>query len=384
MAIESFQTAGKIIFGNGSINTIATHLKDFSAKKIFIVTDPGIVKVGLVDILEKNLKEADLDFARFDQVEPDPPYETVQAVLNEIKAFQPDVIIGFGGGSAQDISKAAAVLATNEGPVEKYFGTNLIPKKGLPLVLIPTTAGTGSESTPIAILSDVHEKLKKGIVSPYLLPSLALLDPELTLGLPPAITAATGMDALIHAVEAYTSVNANPTSDMYALEAIQLIVNNLRTAYASGGNIAAREAMMRGSLLAGIAFAIAGVGAVHAFAYPIGAEFHIPHGVANSIMFVPVMEFNFIGNLDRFAHLATILGVCAQGKDKRSLAIEGIKAIQTLALDLNVPQHLSEFGVKEEDVPQLAKDVLLVTRLLANNPRKVTLKDSEMIYTQAL
>ncbi len=384
MSLELFRCTPKIVFGNGSIKNIASEVKELGSDHAFIVTDPGIVKAGLVDILEAILKENNIRFSRFDEVEADPPYETVGIIADLYKKSNATAIIGFGGGSAQDIAKGVAVLATNEGPIEKYFGINLVPNQSAPLILVPTTAGTGSESTTVAIFSDNQEKLKKGVVSPYLLPSVALLDPELTIGVPPAITAATGMDALIHAVEAYTSVNATPMSDMLAIEAIRIINENLRTAYANGNDLEARSQMLRGSLLAGMAFATAGVTAVHAFAYPIGAEFHIPHGVANTIMFVPVMEFNYLGNLKRFAKLAEFFDICPDKKDKRTLALEGLEAIRTLALDLNVPQQLREYGVKKEDIPALSEAVLLVTRLLANNPRKVTYADAEAIYTKAL
>ena len=383
-ALDIFRTTGRIVCGNGSLARIADEVKAAGGKKVAIITDPGLVKAGLVGKLEGFLTAAKVPFARYDKVEADPRYEIVYDAFDVIKKSKADIVIGFGGGSAQDIAKAAAVLARNEGPVEKYFGIDLIPKPGLPLILIPTTAGTGSEVTPIAILSDRHEKLKKGIVSPYMFPAVAVLDPELTLGLPPAITAATGMDALIHAVEAYTSVNATPMSDLLAIEAIRLISANLRTAYANGNSLHSREAMLRGSLFAGMAFATAGVTAVHAFAYPIGAEFHIPHGVANTIMFIPVMEFNLFGNLPRFAALAGFLGENACGLTQRASAILALESFKTLAQDLNVPQHLKEFGVKKSDIPALAKAVLLVTRLLNNNPRRVSYEDAVAIYTKAL
>ncbi len=384
MAIDIFRCTPKIVFGPGSIKTIAQELQEIACDNLFIVTDPGIVKAGLVEILENVLKENNVKFSRFDQVEADPRYELVEEVTQLYIDSKASAVIGIGGGSAQDIAKGVSVRVNNDGPFRKYVGTNLIPNKGVPLILIPTTAGTGSESTTVAIYSDNQEKLKVGVASPYLLPSVALLDPELTLGVPPAITAATGMDALIHAVEAYTSVNATPMSDMLAIEAIRIIVDNIRTAYANGSNLEARTKMLRGSLLAGMAFSVAGVTAVHAFAYPIGAEFHIPHGVANTIMFIPVMEFNYLGNLDRFAQLADFMGLSTCGKDKRTRALDALEAIRTLALDLNVPQQLSDYGVKKEDVPALSEAVLLVTRLLNNNPRKVTYKDAEAIYTKAL
>jgi alcohol dehydrogenase class IV len=293
-------------------------------------------------------------------------------------------VIGLGGGSPIDIAKTVAVMLGNQGDIADYFGVDLVPKPGVPSLIIPTTAGTGSEVTPIAILSDEEEKLKKGVVSQHLFPRVALLDPELTLGLPPAVTAATGMDALIHAIEAYTSVNATDLTDLLAARAIGLIADNLRAAYARGDNLAARAAMLEGSLLAGMAFANAGVTAVHAFAYPIGAEFHIPHGVANTLMLPAVMQFNLVGNLGKFAEVAELMGQPTEGLSLREAAEEAVEAVVQLAEDLGVPTSLGEFGVKEEHLPALAEGVMKVTRLLANNPRTLTQADAEEIYRSVL
>ncbi|MFC1887073.1 iron-containing alcohol dehydrogenase, partial [Thermodesulfobacteriota bacterium] len=295
-----------------------------------------------------------------------------------------DILVGFGGGSPIDITKTTAVMAANKGPISEYFGIDLIPMPGLPTIMVPTTAGTGSEVTPIAILSDEGEKLKKGIVSPYLFPSTALLDPELTLGLPGPITAASGMDALIHAIEAYTSVNATDMTDLLAFRAMGLLYDNIRTAYANGANLSARCAMMEGSLLAGMAFANAGVTAVHAFAYPIGAEFHIPHGVANTLMLPYVMRFNLLGNLAKFADVPEAFSIATEVMDDLHAAEKGVEAIERLADDLCVPRHLADFGIQENDLSELAKGVLKVTRLLANNPRAVRLEDAVAIYKAAL
>ncbi len=384
MTFDIFRCTPKIVFGAGSINTIAQEIKDLNANKVFIITGPNIAKSGLINAMTSVLTENDINYVCFDKIEADPRYELVEEILTSYLESGATVIIGFGGGSAQDLAKAVSVLATNDGPINKYFGVNLIPKQGAPLILIPTTAGSGSESTIVAILSDHQKKLKVGIASPYMLPAIAILDPELTISLSPAVTASTGMDALIHAVEAYTSVNASPLTDILAIEAIKIITTNLRTAYANGHDMEARTQMLRGSLLAGMAFSNAGVTAVHAFAYPIGAEYNIPHGVANSIMFLPVMEFNYNANLDRFANLATFIGLPTQDKTKQSLALDALKFFCTLASDLNISQHLAEFGVTKDHIPQLAEAVLLVTRLLANNPKKVTYADAVDIYTKAL
>ncbi len=379
-----FRTTKENIIGPGSIKSLGERILARGCRKPCIVTDPGLVQSGIVERIEEQLRDSGLENVRFDQVEADPKYEIVNKVTALLVEKNVDLVIGLGGGSSLDIAKISAAMVANDGNVEDYFGIELLSRKGLDLILVPTTAGTGSEVTPIVILSDEKNKLKKGIVSSHLFPDLAILDPELTVGLPPHVTAATGMDALIHAVEAYTSVNATPMTDMFAKQAIELISNNLRTAFANGSNLQARNNMLEGSMLAGIAFANAGVTAVHAFAYPIGAEFHIPHGVANTIMLIPVMDFNIVGNLDKFAHLAEYLGQHTKGLNKRKAASSAVQAIRELAEDLQVPSRLRDFGVQESDIPELAKGVMQVTRLLANNPRTMHLQDAEEIYKKAL
>ncbi len=382
--ITVFQTTGRIVMGAGALNGLPQEIKRLGGSKAFIITDPGLVQAGIVDRVETILREAGIASGRFDKVEPDPRIEIVFDALAHVRAAEADIVLGIGGGSSLDIAKVTAVMAANEGPIGSYFGIDLVPRPGLKKILIPTTAGTGSEVTPIAILSDDAEKLKKGIVSPHLLPETALLDPELTLGLPAKVTAATGMDALIHAIEAYTSKNATSLTDVLAVQAMDLIYNNIRTACANGKNIEARSRMLEGSLLAGQAFANAGVTAVHAFAYPIGAEFHIPHGIANTIMLIPVMEFNLMGNCSRFADIAGIFGEDTEGMPERRAAALAVCAVKELAEDLGVPRRLSEFGVMEEDVPGLAEGAMKVTRLLTNNPRDLTLEDAKNIYRSVL
>lgn len=379
-----FQTAPRIVQGAGCLSQVASEVERLGGTRIMIVTDPGLVAAGIVDRLETLLREGGVAYHRFDQVEPDPRLEIAALATDLIRQEKSDLIIGIGGGSAIDIAKIASVLATNDGELGRYFGIDLIPRPGLKTIIVPTTAGTGSEVTPIVILSDLEEKLKKGVVSPYLMPSVALLDAELTLGLPPHVTAATGMDALIHAVEAFTSKNAYFMTDMLAREAIRLIMGSIRTAFANGSDITARRHMLEGSLLAGMAFANAGVTAVHAFAYPIGAEYHIPHGVANSIMLTPVMEFNMLGDLKKFAELADLFGEVTVGKTTREKALAAVEALRILSQDLQIPAHLSDFGVKDADIPNLAAGVMKVTRLLANNPREMTQADAEAIYRQML
>lgn len=382
--ITLFRTTPRIVMGPGALTQLADEVTALKAKKVLIVTDKGLIAAGLIEQATDILQKARIQHAVFDRVEADPRYEIVADCVKAVHREKAELLIGIGGGSPIDIAKVSAVMATNEGPITEYFGIDLVPQAGLPTIIIPTTAGTGSEVTPIAILSDHTEKLKKGIVSPHLFPNVAVLDPALTLGLPPQMTAATGMDSLIHAVEAFTSKNAYWMTDMMAREAIRLIMGNIRTAFANGSDIDARTHMLEGSMLAGMAFANAGVTAVHAFAYPIGAEFHIPHGVANSIMLAPVMEFNMLGNLEKFGELAELLGEYTAGMNQREMALAAVESIRTLSRDLQVPGNLSQFGVKDSDITMLAEGVMKVTRLLANNPRTLTKEDAERIYRNVL
>lgn len=382
--IEIFRTIPRILMGAGAISQIAQEVVTLKGKKILIVTDKGLIKAGIIQLIEKELKESGIKYAIFDAVEPDPRYEIIKECAEQVHVENIDMLIGIGGGSSIDIAKTSAIMATNKGNITDYFGVDLVPKSGLPTIMIPTTAGTGSEVTPIAILSDETEKLKIGVVSPHLFPAVAILDPELTLKLPPHITAATGMDALIHAIESYTSVNASGITDMLAFHAMELLFHNIRTAFANGDHLEARSKMLEGSLLAGMAFANAGVTAVHAFAYPIGAEFHIPHGVANTLMLPYVMRFNILGNLSKFAKIPEAFSLSVKGLDDLRAAELFIDAIERLAEDLRVPKSLTEFGVTEKDIPRLAEGVMKVTRLLANNPRIMTLEDAKEIYRAAL
>jgi alcohol dehydrogenase class IV len=251
------------------------------------------------------------------------------------------------------------------------------------VILIPTTAGTGSEVTPIAILSDTKEKLKKGIVSAYLFPEVAIVDPKLTVGLPPSVTAFTGMDALTHAIESFYSINATDLSDLLAFRAMEILSKNIRMAFAHGENLVARSNMMEGSLLAGIAFANAGVGAVHAFAYPLGGEFHLAHGLTNTLMLPYLMRYNILGCPHKFAQMAKAFGERVEGISELVGAEIAVRFVERLSDDLRVPRRLRDVGIQEDAIPRLAEAAMKVTRLLANNPRKVTLEDAVAIYKSA-
>lgn len=383
MKVSYFWTANSIITGVGSLSRIADEVKGLGATKILVVTDPVLLRTGLVDRVQKALAPTGLEVGIFDQVEPEPRLQIVELCIQTIKDGGYDLLVAVGGGSSMDVAKSASILAINPGSITDYIGVNLVPKPGIPVIAIPTTAGTGSEVTPIAILSDTEEQLKKGVVSPYLLPKVAIVDPELTLTMPPHITAATGMDALTHAVEAYISVNATTITDILALEAIRLISRNLRTAVANGSDLEARSNMLMASLLAGISFANAGVGAVHALAYPLGAQFHTPHGVSNTVLLPYVMEWNMLGAMSRFKTMALAMGEKVEDLSDRAAADKFIESIKQLAGDIKVPLHLRELGVPAEALPGMAEGAIKVTRLLANNPRKLSVDDIRQIYERA-
>ena len=381
--LSLFRTTRRILFGLGAVEKIGGEAQLLKAKKVLIITDPGVIQAGLLESVEKSLQSVGLPFVIFDGVEPDPRIEVVEKSVEKAKKEGIDLIIGLGGGSSLDIAKVTSIMITNPGKIDSFFGIDLVPNPGVPVILIPTTAGTGSEVTPIAILSDTKEKLKKGIVSAYLFPEVAIVDPKLTIGLPPSVTAFTGMDALTHAIEAFYSVNATDLSDLLAFRAMELLSKNIRMSFAHGENLVARSHVMEGSLLAGIAFANAGVGAVHAFAYPLGGEFHLAHGLTNTLMLPYVMRYNIMGCPHKFAQMAKAFGEKVEGISELVGAEIAIRFVERLSDDLRVPRRLRDVSIPEDAIPRLAEAAMKVTRLLANNPRKMTLEDAITIYRSA-
>jgi alcohol dehydrogenase class IV len=295
-----------------------------------------------------------------------------------------DLVVGLGGGTSLDTAKAVAMLMRNEGSLEDYLGIGLVKQRGVPSILIPSTAGTGAEITPNALFYVPAARDKKAVVSPLTIPDVAIVDPLLTLTVPPTVTAATGMDALSHAVEAYTSQNASPMTDLYALEAIRLIGIHLRTAVANGSDLAARDGMAKASMYAGIAIGNAGTNIVHALAYPLQGQHRVTHGVANSLLLPYGMEFNALSNLTKFASVAEALGEPIAGLSPRSAAAKSAEACRLLSLDVGIPQTLREVGIKVEHIADLVEGAMKVTRLLANNPRQVRLEDVKAILEKAL
>ena len=341
------------------------------------------MRTGLVDAALHSLQATGIEVHVFSDVQADPPEAVVLAGVAQAQMFHVELIIGLGGGSSLDVAKLIAVLAPGHQELAQLYGIGNVQGQRLPLVQLPTTAGTGSEVTHIAIVT-TGATSKMGVVAPQLYADLAILDASLTLGLPPAVTAATGIDAMVHAIEAYTSrLLKNPLSDMLATQALSLLSSNLVAACRDGSNLPARQAMLLGAMLAGQAFANAPVAAVHALAYPIGGLFHVPHGLSNALVLPHVLRFNLSHAAPLYAQLATILQPGIAGSEEaRALAL--IEAMQEIAVATGIARTLREVGIAAGDLDRLADEAMLQTRLLGNNPRPVTHADARAIYAAAL
>lgn len=379
----SFTGARKIVFGCGTFDRLADHVRELGGRRPLVVLDRNLSQAGFreraVEVLDRGSLKAEV----FDRVEPEPLLELADDGAEAARNGACDIVIGIGGGSAMDVAKAVAVLLPNRGRALDYLGLNKVPGAGLPTIMVPTTAGTGSEVTFTAVFLRKDLSKKEGMNSPYLYPALALLDPNLTLSLPPQPTAATGIDALCHAIESFTSVNASPMSGMLSLEAIRLIAKNLRTCVHNGRDLEARERMLLGSLYAGLGLANAGVGAAHSLSYPLGGRYGISHGIANTLMLPRVMDFNVPSAQEKFALVAKAMGESTEGLPLREAAYLAVDAVESLIEDCGIFATLRELGVTEEDFPELARIALTVVRPLENNPRKVTFEDALEMYRAA-
>lgn len=382
--LSSFRTASNIIFGVNALQEISSIVKELKGSKVLILTDRGVMKAGIPEMAKDILIKDGIDTQIYDKVEPEPTIESFEECLQVAREGKFNLVVGIGGGSSMDISKLVSAMMTNTGKVQDYFGVNLLKNPGIPKVAIPTTSGTGSEVTPIGILKDVEKELKIGVVSPYNYPDAAIVDPLLTLKLPANVTASTGMDALTHAIEAYTSLGASPVTDILAEKAIALIASSLRTAVSNGSDVGARYDMSLGSLLAGISFANAGVTAVHALSFPLGGAFKVPHGIANTVMLPYVMEYNYVAKLDKFAKVAELMGEKISQLSAREAAAKSIDSVKALAYDIEVPTDLREINVPETALKQLAEGASTVTRLLVNNPRQMGLAEITKIFERAM
>jgi alcohol dehydrogenase class IV len=380
----TFNTAAGIVFGEGAADRIGTLAADRLGRRVLMVTDPGIVRIGLHEPALRSLGDAGVAVDLFADVEADPPEPVVMAAVGAAVAAGAEGVIGFGGGSSLDVAKLVALIARGGETLRDVYGVGKAKGPRLPLMLVPTTAGTGSEVTPISIVTTGAAE-KMGVVSPVLLPDIALLDPALTWGLPPAVTAATGIDAMVHAIEAHASAspNNNPISRALAVEALRLMGGALERAVRDGSDRAARSDMLLGSMLAGQAFANSPVAAVHALAYPIGGHFHVPHGLSNALVLPHVLRFNAVTAPEAYADLAVILFPDLAGLGTQGRAQGFAEGLAALSARCGVPQRLRDVGIGEEALPRLAADAMNQTRLLVNNPRPLTEADALAIYTAA-
>ncbi|HEB68123.1 MAG TPA: iron-containing alcohol dehydrogenase [Desulfobulbus sp.] len=374
----------QIHFGAGSINSLPEIITRAGGTKPLLVLDPGLIKAGLDSKIRTPLDNASIAYTLYDRVDPEPGLRLADAGTELARANNCDCVIGVGGGSAMDVAKAISILLTNGGRALDYLGLGKISKPGVPKIMVPTSAGTGAEVTFTAVFINEETGSKGGMNGDPLYPDAALLDPELTLSLPPRVTATTGIDALTHALEAFTSVQAHPISEMYSIRAMELIADNIRSAYADGRNIEARGNMLLAALLGGKALAIAGVGLVHAMAYPLGGMFGIAHGLANAVLLPYVTEYNLIGNLHKHALLAEILGQDVSGLSLRDAAEVTVEELHLLNQDLGIPRSLRELKIPEDKLPEMAEIALTVARPVENNPRQPSKEDVIAIYQEAM
>jgi alcohol dehydrogenase len=378
--LKQFSIRTNIAFGPGAISQLGEIAKDMGAQRFLMVADAALENLGLLRPALDSLGQAGLQGEIFQNVDPEPYLDNADDAAGLGRAVEADLVVGIGGGSAMDTAKAAAILLTNDGKAEDYVGLNRVTFPGVPTIMVPTTAGTGSEVTFTAVFTNRETKAKGGINSPFLFPEMALLDPELTLTLPPNVTAYTGMDALTHAIESVTSRSSTPFTEALALTAVRLIAGNLRRAVFHGDDREARGNMLMGSLLAGLALADAGVGAAHALAYPLGGKYRVPHGLANAILIPSVMEFNLPAAEAQFALIARSMGEPVDGVPPRHAADAAVDAVQTLCSDIGIPEFLSDIGIPSSDIPELVEAALKVTRPVENNPRLLAAEQAEMIY----
>ncbi|MFK7976889.1 MAG: iron-containing alcohol dehydrogenase [Halioglobus sp.] len=375
-----FNTVRRLVSGPGKVMELASECRALGIARPLLVTDPGLMSIDLVPPVIAALAAEGLEPVVFDQVKEDPPEATVEAAAQMARDGGVDGVLAVGGGSSMDVAKVVAVLLASEQPLTELYGVGQVQGGRLPLILVPTTAGTGSEVTPVAVIT-TGETTKAGVSSPVLLPDVALLDAQLTVGLPAAVTAMTGVDAMVHAIEAYTSRHKkNPVSDMLALQALALLSGSIRTAVSEPGNLEARENMLLGACLAGQSFANAPVAAVHALAYPLGGHYHIPHGLSNSLVLPAVMDFNTPKAHEHYAQLCDVfVGKPVAGSSEAKTAAL-IEALRQLIDDVALPATLQDAKVKEADLAMLAEDAMLQQRLLINNPREVEYEDALGIY----
>ncbi|MGI6603536.1 MAG: iron-containing alcohol dehydrogenase [bacterium] len=378
----AWQLPTKIVFGSGKIKEIGVVAQTLGATKVLVVSDPILRKIGIVDEIGGYLTEAGLPWTVYDGVEPNPTVEVVEKGLEVARGFGCDVLVGLGGGSSIDTAKAIALMLNNPGKIGDYWGKEP-PNCALPVVAVPTTAGTASEVTWVTVIKDTERKVKMGIGHPKLAAAIALCDPTLSVTMPPSVTASTGLDALTHAIESYTNSVTEPISEAIALEAIRLIGKHLRPAVAKGDNLYARDRMLLASLMAGLAFANTRLGIVHAITSPLGGYFPVPHGVVNAILLPYAMEFNLVGNLKKHIEIAKALGEKVEGLSEVEAAEKAVAAVKRLSRDVGLPAGLEQVGVREETLPEICAEAMKNVNIPIN-PRRPVVEDLIDICKRAM
>jgi len=378
-----FRSVARIVCEAGGIAKAGPLMKELGATRVTIICDPGIVALGFADQAQKSLESVGIAVQVFSDVAADPPQHVVQQAIDGAKDWKADGIIGLGGGSSLDSAKLVALLANSDQTIEEIYGIDKATGDRLPLIQIPTTAGTGSEVTWVSVITD-PDHLKQVVYTPQLMPDIALLDAELTYGLPQKVTAATGLDAMVHAIEGYTSrTRKNPIADGMAVTALSLLGKNLMKVIENPGDKDARSAMLQGSLIAGMAFANASVAAIHGLAYPLGARFHIPHGHANALVMAQVLRFNLPAARTLYAELAPCLIEDADFASDDEAAEAFVRRIEEMVPASGLETRLRDLGVTEDSLPEMAEEVFTkIYRLIESNPRDMTAKDIEAIYRE--
>lgn len=378
-----FYSPTKIIVGLNSSSQVAQEIKQFGGRRVLIVTDPGVVAADLIAPIESSLNSGDIAYVIYDGVEPEPPSRVIDRGAEIFQAEGCDLVLGVGGGSSLDVAKGISILAANKGKILDYCGIDQVPQNGAPMILMPTTAGTGSEVTRVLVMTDEKQNTKNVVFTPYALANAAIVDPLLSLSMPPTVTADTGMDAMVHAIETYVSMNATVFSDILAERAIQLIADYLPVAWAKGSNTDARYQMSLAATLAGMAFGSGGLGAVHALAYPLGTEYHMTHGRTNAIMLPHVMRYNIPGSPERYARIAELMGKDIEGFAVSEAADLAVEAIRELLDTIKVSCQIKDYGILEADLPKLAAGGMKQARLFVPNPRDLNEEDVVSIYKEA-
>lgn len=370
----------KLVFGNSCSDNFLVDYKVAGLQKLLLVTAPPLLELvhPIVDEIKSNGAEVFI----YDKVTAEPAIEDLNDALEFADQNNIDSVVGIGGGSVLDLAKLIAAMLRNKQTIHEVFGIGNLNQRKIYLACLPTTSGTGSEVSPNAILLDRRDNLKKGVVSPYLVPDAAYVNPLLTKSVPPPITAATGVDALTHCIEEFTNIHSHPIVDIYAIEGVRLIAKYLVRAYKNGDDEEAREKVALGSLYSGLGLGPVNTAAVHALSYPLGGEFHIAHGLSNAVLLPYVMKFNIESAVDKYAEVAIALGA-EKGKDSFETAQNGVEKIFQLCEELKIPVKLSALKIPEDAIDRMAEGAIKVERLLKNNPRKVTIEDAKQIYREA-